>query len=273
MEYVTFNNGVKMPVLGYGTYQTPPAVTAVNVKKALNAGFRSIDTAQAYGNEAGVGQAIKDAGIARDQLFITSKAKADGYEETKQGIDASLQRFGGDYFDLMILHWPMPQSHESYRALEDAHKAGKIRTIGVSNFNAQQLDDLMADSTVKPVIDQIETHLYWQQQRMHAYLTRQGIIHESWAPLAETKGRELMNLPEIQTLAAKYGVSGAQVLIRFLTQQQIVAIPMSLNAAHIASNFDTFGFKLTDDEMADLRQFDQHHGINGWPTTMHEDQY
>lgn len=273
MEFVTLNNGVKMPILGYGTFQTPPKATAENVEMALNAGYRSIDTAQVYGNEAGVGQALKQSRLARDQVFITSKTSTDGYAKTKQGIDMSLKRLGSDHFDLLIIHWPTPNSLDSYHALEDALAAGKTRAIGVSNFNAKELELLINNSHIVPAVDQIETHLYWQQTKMRAYLQQHNIVHEAWAPLAESLGAEMMQLPEVEALSSKYGVSPAQILLRFLTQQQIVAIPKSLNPEHMASNFDIFGFNLTSEEVDSLTKFDRHRSIKDWPINMRENAY
>lgn len=273
MEYVTLNNGVEMPILGYGTFQTPPKVTEENVATALETGYRSIDTAQVYKTEAGVGAAIKNSSLMREDVFVTSKTQTKGYQETLEGIDQSLERFGHDYIDLMLIHWPNSASLETYRALEDALKAGKLRAIGLSNFNAAQIDTVLANSTVVPAIDQIETHLYWQQQKMHPYLAAHNIVHEAWAPLGEKFGGEMMQLPEIQALATKYNVSPAQILLRFLTQQGIVTIPKSLNASHVASNFDSFGFKMTDEEIASLEKFDRHKSIKDWPQSMREENY
>ncbi|MFC6322635.1 aldo/keto reductase [Companilactobacillus baiquanensis] len=273
MEHVIFNNGVKMPVLGYGTFQTPPAVTEENVAKAIKIGYRSIDTAQVYGTERGVGSAIKNSKISRDQFFVTTKTQTDGYDETIKGLDDSLNRFGSDYFDLVIIHWPTNNSLETYRALEDAYQAGKVRAIGLSNFNSKQIDKLLANSHVKPVIDQIETHLFWQQEKMHPYLMDHDIVHESWAPLGENFGSEMMKLPEVRDLAGKYQVSSAQILLRWLTQQKIVTIPKSTNFDHIKSNFESLNFDLTTEEINSLRKFDRHHSIKDWPESMREDSY
>ncbi|WP_334330108.1 aldo/keto reductase [Companilactobacillus sp. HBUAS59699] len=273
MEYVTFNDGNKMPILGYGTFQTPPLETEENVLKAIDIGYRSIDTAQVYGTESGVGSAITKSGIDRSDFFVTSKTQTQGYEDTKKGIDDSLKRFGQDYFDLMIIHWPTSESLETYRALEEAVKAGKIKSIGLSNFNSKQVDEVIRNSSIKPVIDQIETHLYWQQQKMSAYLKANNIVHESWAPLGENYGGEMMKQPDIQNLAKKYNVSPAQILLRFLTQQGIVTIPKSLNIDHIKSNFDIFGFKMTDEEIKSLQKFDTHKSIKDWPVSMRENAY
>lgn len=273
MENIILNNGVEMPILGYGTFQTPANLTAQHVQSALSIGYRSIDTAQVYGNESGVGEALKKSGLNRDDVFITSKTSTDGYEATRQGIDESLQRLGSDHFDLMIIHWPTEASKETYRALEDALAAGKARAIGLRNFNRLQVDDLISDAKVLPAIDQIETHLYWQQAKMHPYLVDHNITHEAWAPLGEHMGGEMMQLPEIQALAAKYNVTGAQVLLRFLTQQGIVTIPKSLNISHVKSNFDSLSFDLTPAEMTDLGKFDKHHSIKDWPQSMRESAY
>ncbi|TGD20471.1 aldo/keto reductase [Levilactobacillus suantsaiihabitans] len=273
MEYVTFNNGVQMPILGYGTFQTPPAVTAQNVTNAINLGYRSIDTAQVYGTEPGVGTAIANSGLARDQFFVTTKTQTDGYEATAHGLDESLQRLGGDYFDLVLIHWPTTHRLETYRALEDAYQAGKVRAIGLSNFNPKQLDDLLANSHVKPVIDQVETHLFWQQAKLRPYLDAHDIIHESWAPLGENFGPEMMALPAVTTIAQAHGVTPAQVLLRWLTQQGIVTIPKSTNVDHLATNLASLDFDLTPAEIASLRQFDRHHSIKDWPQSMREDRY
>lgn len=273
MEYMTLNNGVEMPILGYGTFQTPPASTAKNVETALKIGYRSIDTAQVYGNEQGVGDALKQSGLSRNDVFITSKTQTDGFEATRRGIDDSLQRLGSDHFDLLLIHWPTRGSLETYRALEDALKAGKTRAIGLSNFNSAQIDNLIQHSTVTPAVDQIETHLYWQQTKLHPYLLDHHIAHEAWAPLGENIGIEMMALPEIKSLAQKYNASPAQVLLRFLTQQQIIAIPKSLNADHVASNFESLDFNLTPEELARLNKFDQHHSIKDWPVSMRETAY
>jgi len=273
MEHVTLNNGVTMPILGYGTFQTPPAETEKNVAQAIKVGYRSIDTAQVYGTEAGVGAAIAHSGMNRDKFFVTTKTQTDGYSATTQGLDESLQRFGSDYFDLIIIHWPTANSLETYRALEAAYQAGKVRAIGLSNFNSAQIDQVLANTHVKPVIDQIETHLFWQQAKMHPYLRQHDMIHESWAPLGENFGREMMTLPAVTDLAAKYHVSAAQILLRWLTQQGIVTIPKSTNIEHVAAIFAATDFNLTTTEIDSLRRFDRHHSIKDWPKSMAEDQY
>ncbi|NLR10382.1 MULTISPECIES: aldo/keto reductase [Lactobacillaceae] len=273
MQTVTLNNGVQMPILGYGTFQTPPAATEKNVTTAINLGYRSIDTAQVYGTEPGVGAAIANSGRDRDHFFVTTKTQTDGYAATKQGLDDSLTRLGSDYFDLVLIHWPTTHRLDTYRALEDAYQAGKVRAIGLSNFNPSQIDDLLANSHVKPVIDQVETHLFWQQTKLRPYLAAHDIVHEAWAPLGENFGPEMMHLPAVKALAAKYQVTAAQVLLRWLTQQDIVTIPKSTNADHVAANLASLDFSLTPDDIASLRQFDRHHSIKDWPQSMREECY
>jgi len=273
MEHVTFNNGVTMPVLGYGTFQTPPEITEKNVTQAIELGYRSIDTAQVYGTEPGVGAAIANSSLGRDKFFITTKAQTDGYAATAKGLDESLQHLGSDYVDLAIIHWPTANSLDTYRALENAYRDGKVRAIGLSNFNSAQIDQVLTNAHTTPVIDQIETHLFWQQAKMHPYLLQHDIIHESWAPLGENFGREMMALPAVTELAQKYHVSAAQILLRWLTQQGIVTIPKSTNADHVAANFASTNFNLTATEIDSLRQFDRHHSIKDWPQSMREANY
>ena len=161
------NNGIEMPMLGFGTYQITPNTTLLNVAKALRLGYRLIDTAQYYGNEEGVGEAIKESGLDRWRVFVTTKVQTSGYTETRKGLDQSLIDFNQDYFDLVLIHWLMVDDLETYRAIEDAYKEGKVRAIGLSNFNAPQVQEIIDNSSIKPAVDLIETHILWQQQRMH----------------------------------------------------------------------------------------------------------
>ena len=270
MEYLTLNTGDKVPVLGFGVYLINPNETKQAVLDALEAGYRSIDTAQYYRNEKQVGEAIRESGIPREEIFVTTKAATDGYEETKRGIDESLEKAGLDYFDMMILHWPMAQSVDSYRALRDAYKEGKIKNIGVSNFNINQTKEIMESTDVKPVVNQIETHLYLQQGKMHKFLAENNIIHESWSPLMEDAQANLTN-PVLKKIGEKYDKSGIQVILRFLTQNNIMTIPRSTNPQHIKDNIDIFDFKLTDKELNEIRSLDQKQQIDGWPAAMRED--
>ena len=272
MKTVKLNNGLEMPMIGFGTYQITPNTTLLNVAKALRLGYRMIDTAQYYGNEEGVGEAIKESGLDREQLFVTTKVQTSGYEETKKGLDGSLLDFNQDYFDLVLIHWPMGNDLETYRALEDAYQEGKIRAIGLSNFNELQVQEIIDHSSIKPVVDQIETHILWQQQRMHDYLTANKIVHESYAPLGEGNPG-FLDIPILKEIGDKYQKTPAQVTLRYLIQCGIVVIPKSLNTKHMEENIDIFDFELNGEEMAKLRDLDAKKSIDGWPATMQENNY
>lgn len=274
MEYLTFNTGDKVSVLGFGTYLIRPEDAQEAVYQAIKAGYRSIDTSQDYNNEsevgAGIKQAIDEGIVKRDDLFITTKMDTSGYEEGKRGIDESLHRLGLDYLNMMILHWPQGDDLDRYKALEDYYHAGKIKNIGLSNFNIAQTKEIMEKTDVKPVVDQIETNLYLQQGKMHEFLTENNIVHESWSPLAQ--GARLLNSqPVLTRIGQKYNKTGIQILLRFLTERKIMTIPRSINPEHIKQNFDIFDFKLTDDEMKDIEALDQHRSSTGWPASMRVD--
>lgn len=272
MKTVKLNNGLEMPMIGFGTYQITPNTTLLNVAKALRLGYRMIDTAQYYGNEEGVGEAIKESGLDRGQPFVTTKVQTSGYEETKKGLDGSLLDFNQDYFDFVLIHWPMGNDLETYRALEDAYQEGKICAIGLSNFNELQVQEIIDHSSIKPVVDQIETHILWQQQRMHDYLTANNIVHESYAPLGEGNPG-FLDIPILKEISDKYQKTPAQVTLRYLIQCGIVVIPKSLNTKHMEENIDIFDFELNGEEMAKLRDLDAKKSIDGWPATMQENNY
>jgi diketogulonate reductase-like aldo/keto reductase len=272
MEYLTLNNGVKVPALGYGTYLTPPRVTEKNVAQALKAGYRLIDTAQNYGNEREVGKAIANSGIARDEIFVTSKAQTSGYRSTKMGIDNSLTVAGLDYFDLMIIHWPTGNDIETYKALEDAYREGKLRAIGVSNFNHQEVQQIIDKCDITPAVDQIETHLRWQQQGMHKFLNAHGIVHEAWAPLGEGSGSVISN-KTLNQIGEKYGKSAAQVMLRFDVQEHILTIPKTTSVSHLKENIDIFDFELSADDIERIRKEDEKTSESGWPLSMMIEQY
>lgn len=271
METIQLNNGMKMPMLGYGTYQIQPMITRDKVLQAIRLGYRLIDMAQYYGNEDGVGEAIRESGLPRDQFFVTTKIQTSGYQETKAGLDESLHRFKGDYFDLVLIHWPQGNDLATYQALEDALKDGKVRAIGLSNFNQPQVQAIIDHADVKPVVDQIETHLLWQQQRMHDYLSKEGIVHESYSPLFH--GGDVLDFPALKEIAEAHGKTPAQVTLRYLTQCGIVVIPKTLNVKHMEANLNIFDFKLSGQEMAALRDLDQKKAIDDWPSSMQEDNY
>lgn len=252
------NNGHRIPQLGLGVFQVDNAEDTKNaIKWALAAGYRHIDTAAYYGNEQWVGEAIRESDVPRDQIFVTSKLwnNVRGYDETQAAFQETLDKLGLDYLDLYLIHWPAPGYLDSWRAMEDLYKAGKIKNIGVSNFNQTQMADILAHGTVKPVVDQIETHPYFQQTDMHAYLESQGILHEAWSPLGGGNNNALTD-PVINELAAAHDVSAAQIILRWHVQREEVVIPKSIHEARIQQNRDIFAFGLDEDEMKAISDLD-----------------
>lgn len=270
MEYKILENGVKMPVLGYGVYQTPKIQTTRLVKEALELGYRHVDTAQNYSNEREVGRAIFESGISRQDIFVTTKTQSNGYENTFSGIDKSLDEFGYDYFDLILIHWPINDNIGTYHALEDALDEGKCKAIGLSNFNSTQFEDILDNCDVNPMVDQIETHLLWQQEKMHTYLTKRGCIHESWSPFA-SGNFNLFNDETLLDIASNYSKSVAQIILRFLIQKDIVVIPKSTSKVRMSENFNIFDFKLSDDEMDIIKEFDSNRSYCNWPYSMNKE--
>ncbi|AFH66322.1 aldo/keto reductase [Paenibacillus caseinilyticus] len=250
----TLNNGVTMPVLGLGVFQVEEGQELVQaVKTAIRQGYRSIDTAAIYGNEASVGQGIREAlqegGLAREELFVTSKVwNADlGYESTLAAYETSLAKLGLEYLDLYLIHWPVAGKYkEAWRALETLYKEGRVRAIGVSNFQIHHLEDILRDAEVKPMVNQVEFHPRLTQQELLKFCREQGIQPEAWSPLMQGG---LLEDPVLKEIAAKHGVSVAQVILRWDLQQGVVTIPKSTKAHRIAENADLFGFELTAGEM------------------------
>ena len=257
MEYVTLNNGVRMPKLGYGVYQVSPEECERCVSDALAAGYRSVDTAQAYYNEEGVGAAVRKSGIARSELFLTTKVWISNAGETKAAasIDASLKKLGTDYIDLLLIHQPFGDYYGTYRAMEKAYRDGKVRAIGVSNFYPDRLIDLCSFAEVKPAVNQVETHVFCQQKKAREVMKRHGVQAESWGPFAEGKNGLLTN-PVLQEIAAAHGKSVAQVALRFLLQNDVVVIPKSVKKERMAENLDVFGFSLDAAEMERISALD-----------------
>lgn len=257
MDFVTLNNGVKMPMLGYGVYQTPPEDTEKCVLDAISVGYRSIDTAQAYGNEEGVGNAIVKCGLPREELFITTKIWITnaGYEKAKAYIDESLKKLKTDYIDLLLIHQPFGDYYGSYRAMEEAYKAGKVRAIGVSNFYPDRYLDIVHFSEIKPAVNQVETHIFQQQKVAKEYMKKNGTQIMSWGPFAEGKN-DYFNTPALKEIGAKYGKTAAQVALRFLLQSGVVLIPKSVHKDRMEQNFDIFDFELNEDEMKKLEALD-----------------
>ncbi|MEU0631436.1 aldo/keto reductase [Streptomyces sp. NPDC005989] len=256
---VTLNNGVEIPQLGFGVFQVPDAETTAAVTTALKAGYRSIDTAAIYGNETGVGKALAESGVPREELFITTKLwNADqGYDTTLRAFDTSLAKLGLDHADLYLIHWPAPDKDlylDSWRAIEKLVADGRIRAAGVSNFQSAHLQRLLDNSELVPAVNQIELHPGLQQSELRAFHARHGIATEAWSPLAQ--GAVLKD-EAITTTAARHGKSPAQVVLRWHLQLGNVVIPKSVTPARIRENLDVFGFTLTDDEMATIATLDR----------------
>lgn len=249
---VTLNNGLEMPQLGFGVFQVPDAETTAAVSAALDAGYRSIDTAAIYGNEAGVGRAIAESGIDREELFITSKLWIDslGYDEALRGYEASLERLGLERLDLFLIHWPAPATDgylDAWRALSQLAVDGQVGAVGVSNFLPEHLERLADAGDLVPAVNQIELHPALQNRETAAANAARGIVTEAWSPLAQ--GAALQD-SAVTAIADRHGVSAAQVVLRWHLQQGRVVIPKSVTPARIAANLDVFGFELTTDELA-----------------------
>lgn len=257
MEYITLNNGVQMPMLGYGVYQVDPAEAERCVLDAVSVGYRSIDTAQAYANEEGVGNAITKCGVSREELFITTKVWISnaGYERARASIDESLHKLQTDYVDLLLIHQPFGDYYGTYRAMEEAYREGKVKAIGVSNFYPDRLLDLHHFAEIKPAVNQVETHVFCQQKIAKEYMKKNGIQIESWGPFAEGKN-DYFNNPVLQEIGAKYGKSTAQTALRFLLQSGVVVIPKSTHKKRMEENFNVFDFELTQEEMGRIEALD-----------------
>ena len=270
-EYVTLNNGVKMPVVGYGVYLVDPSITAKGVKEAIEVGYRHIDTAQYYSNEREVGEGIKLSKVPREQIFVTTKTQTSGYSSTKRSIDESLRKFGFPYFDLILIHWPTGDDKGTYKALEEAYKQGKCKAVGLSNFNQREFLEINNNFQTKPTVNQIETHLNFNQKKMHAFLEKYNCVHESWSPLGGTGAKVLKNKTLIN-VAAKYGKTPAQVALRYLLDLNIVVIPKSNHKNRMIENLNILDFKLKEEDIKILSSLDTGRG-GSWPSTMREEFY
>lgn len=257
MDYVTLNNGVKMPQLGYGVYQVTKEECERCVLDALEVGYRAIDTAQSYFNEAEVGDAIEKSSVDRKDIFLTTKVWIEhyGYEATKASVLKSMEKLKTDYIDLVLLHQPFADYYGAYRALEDLYEEGKLRAIGVSNFYPDRLVDIASFARIKPMVNQIETHPLNQQIEAHKWLEKYGVIHEAWAPFGEGRGNMFSNAV-LQNIGAKYNKSVAQVILRWQLQRGIVVIPKSTHKERMAENLNVFDFTLTDADMKNIAALD-----------------
>lgn len=250
MEHRILNNGVEMPVLGFGVYQVGETVCEQCVRDAIAAGYRSIDTASAYLNERAVGRAIRRSGVPREELFITTKlwVQDAGYESTKRAFAKSLERLQLDYLDLYLIHQPFGDVYGSWRAMEELYREGAVRAIGVSNFQPDRLVDLILHNEVVPAVNQVETHPFCQQAEAAAVMASEGVQIESWAPFAEGRNN-LFGNGTLMSLAAKYRKSVAQVVLRWLIQRGVVVIPKSVRPERMAENIDVFDFHLAPEDM------------------------
>lgn len=257
MEYVKLNNGIEMPILGYGVYQVTPEECERCVSDAISVGYRLIDTAQAYGNEEGVGNAIRKSSIPRKDLFITTKVWISnaGYEKAKASIEESLQKLQTDYIDLLLIHQPFNDYYGTYRAMEEANKAGKVRAIGVSNFYPDRFVDLAEFCEIKPAVNQMETHVFNQQRKLQEVMQEYGTELMAWGPFAEGRNDFFTN-GTLAAIGVKYGKSVAQVALRFLIQRGIIVIPKSTHKERMIENFNVFDFSLTEREMTVIAALD-----------------
>jgi len=258
MDHVTLNNGTRMPLLGYGVFQIPdPAECERSVVDAIGAGYRLIDTAASYMNEAAVGKGIAASGVARSDLFVTSKlwVQHTGYERTKEAIDASLARLGLDYLDLYLIHQPFGDVHGSWRAMEEAYRAGKLRAIGVSNFTPDRLMDIIAFNEIAPAVNQVEIHPFHQQDESVAFMREHGVQAEAWAPFAEGRNGLFEN-PALAGIAARHGKSVGQVVLRWLVQRGVVALAKTVRRERMLENLDVFDFALDDADLAAIAALD-----------------
>ena len=261
MEYVTLNNGVKMPLEGFGVFQVPdPAQCEQAVLDAIESGYRLIDTAAAYMNEKAVGEAIKKCGVPREELFITTKLWVQDatYEGAKKAIQTSLDNLGLDYLDLYLIHQPLKDYVDAYRAMEEAYKEGKLKAIGVCNFYPARLADLCETVEVMPAVNQVELHPFFQQENALAVMKEYGVVPEAWGPFAEGN-HGIFTHPVLTKIGDKYGKSAAQVALRWNVQRGVVVIPKSVHKDRMEQNMNIWDFNLTDEDMAEIAKLDLGH--------------
>lgn len=255
---VTLNNGVLMPIIGFGVFQIPAEQTQEAVEQALAAGYRHLDTASSYGNEEAVGAAIRASGVPREELFVTTKLwiqATSGEEVVKRAFDASAQRLGLDHLDLYLIHQPFGDYYSAWRAMEQLHRQGAIKAIGVSNFHGDRLVDLIERNEITPAVDQVETHPFHARFADQELMAQHGVQIESWGPFAEGKN-DLFTNPTLAAIGQEHGKSVAQVVLRWLTQRQVVVIPKSVRPERMAQNLDIFDFELTDAQMDQIATLD-----------------
>ncbi|MFI2670252.1 aldo/keto reductase [Streptomyces albidoflavus] len=270
---IILNNGVQMPQLGFGVWQVPDDEAFTAVGAALDAGYRSIDTAAAYGNEEGTGKAIARSGIPREELFVTTKLwnSDHGYDAALRAFDSSLEKLGLDHVDLYLIHWPLPAKDtavDTYKALEKIYSEGRARAIGVSNFLPEHLERLIDATSIIPAVNQIELHPHLQQRAAREYHAEQGITTEAWSPLGQGKG--LLEVPAVVAIARKHNVTPAQVVLRWHVQLGNVAIPKSVTPSRIVENIDVFSFELDEEDMAAIRALNEDRRLGPDPAEFNE---
>ena len=257
MKQVRLNNGVMMPSIGFGVFQIPVDDTERIVTDALEAGYRMIDTAASYFNEEQVGNALRHSGLKREEVFVTTKLWVQDYEydDALRAFDLSMRRLGLDYLDLYLLHKPYGNYYAAWRAAERLYKEGRIRAIGVTSFSSERLQDLFLHNEVKPAVNQLETHPFFQQKAANDFLRSEGIVHQAWAPFAEGKN-DIFNHPVLKKIAENHDKTVANVILRWLNQRNVVVIPKSTKKSRMIENFNSFDFTLTDNEMDLIAQLD-----------------
>lgn len=269
-DTVELHNGVHMPWVGLGVYMVEEGEEVIHsVKTALEVGYRSVDTASVYKNEEGVGTAIRESGVPREEVFVTTKVwnKSQGFESTLEAFERSRKRLGFEYIDLYLVHWPVKGKYkETWKALEKLYKEGWVRAIGVSNFQVHHLEDLMADAEIKPMVNQVEFHPYLTQKELLSFCKQNQIVMEAWGPLMRG---ECIHVPEIRSLAEKYGKSPAQILLRWDLQHGVVTIPKSVHAERIKENADIFHFELAQEDMDLLDSLNKNHRFGPDPDNFH----
>ena len=265
MNTFVLNNGISMPLIGFGTFLLQGEDCKNAVREAISAGYRMIDTAEAYGNEGAVGDGIRESGIDRKELFLVTKVNFKSYEHARETVKNSLRLLGTDYLDLVLLHWPFANYYAAWCELESLYAEGIIRDIGVSNFEPDRLVDLIAYNKVKPAVNQIETHLYCQRVAEHEWEEKYGVAHMAYAPLGQGRANEMYAEPTVRELAGKYGKTPAQILLHRTVQDGVAVIPKSIHPEWMKENFDIFDFALTAEELNRLRALDKASPMIGNP--------
>lgn len=259
MKTVTLNNGIQMPIVGYGVFQLEGEQCEKCVLDALDVGYRLIDTAQAYYNETDVGRALRKSGIPRKDIFLTTKIWVTefSYEKARKSIEESMAKLQTDYLDLVLIHQCLSDYYAAWHVMEEMYAEGKIRAIGISNFSAERMVDLATFNKVVPAVNQVETHLFWQQHKLNEWMRKYNIQHEAWGPLAQHRIGDVIKHPVIQEIAKAHGKTASQIALRYNVQRGIVIIPKTANRSRMIENISLFDFELTDTEMLRIKELDE----------------